>query len=141
MERWEEALAQAGYRVTVPRRVVAAVLSEADTPCSAQVVFELGKIRYAGLGLVTVYRTLALYESLGLISRVHVHDGCHGYLATTPGHRHALICTRCGRSVEFLGQGDLDLLIARLEKRTGYRVQEHLLQLFGLCSGCRGTDE
>jgi Fur family transcriptional regulator, ferric uptake regulator len=89
--------------------------------------------------LVTVYRTLDLYDELGLVSRVHLPEGCHGYVATTPGHRHVLVCQRCGRSVEFPGREDLDALVADLERQTGYQVCGHLLQLFGVCPECSRT--
>ncbi|MGC9520863.1 MAG: Fur family transcriptional regulator [Anaerolineae bacterium] len=88
------------------------------------------------LGLVTVYRTLEVFEELGLARRVHLDEGCHVYVMSTPGHRHTLVCERCGRTLEFSGQDDLDELVARVEARTGFRVHEHLLQLLGVCPEC-----
>jgi Fe2+ or Zn2+ uptake regulation protein len=131
-----DSLSQAGYRITTPRRAIAETLLDADTPLSAEEILACGQERHDRLGLVTVYRTLALYEELGLACRVHLREGCHGYVATTPGHRHVLLCERCGHSVEFSGRDDLDSLVADLERRTGYRVRDHLLQLFGLCPSC-----
>jgi Fur family transcriptional regulator, ferric uptake regulator len=133
-------LSQAGYRITMPRRAVAEALSAVDTPLSADEILVRGQRCHKRLGLVTVYRTLDLFEGLGLVCRVHLREGCHGYLATTPGHRHVLLCQVCGRSVEFSGRGDLDTLIVDLERQTGYRVRDHLLQLFGLCPGCCRTE-
>ncbi|MFP4344578.1 MAG: Fur family transcriptional regulator [Anaerolineales bacterium] len=135
---WEEVLSAAGYRITEPRRVVVEVLDAALRPLSPQEIYERGQVLHPRLGLVTVYRTLELFEPLGLVRRVHREDGCHGYLLSKPGHRHVLMCERCGRAVEFAGADDLKALIARVEARTGYAVAEHLLQLFGLCPGCRG---
>ena len=137
MSVWEESLAQAGYRVTEPRRAVMQLLMESGTPLSPQALFESGRARCRNLGLVTIYRTLELFEALGLVCRVHLKDGCHGYLAVSSGHHHFVICKNCGGAVEFPGGDDLHMLIADIETQTGYRVAEHLLQLIGLCPACQ----
>ena len=112
------------------------VLLETEAPLSPQEIFERGGAIHPRLGLVTVYRTLVLLEELNLVRRIHRDDGCHGYLSSSPGHRHVLICSGCGRAVEFPGGDDLRVLIEQVETGTGYRVNDHLLQLFGLCPDC-----
>jgi Fe2+ or Zn2+ uptake regulation protein len=139
MTEWEEQLSSAGCRITAPRRAVAQVLLATPAALSPREILEQGQRLHPGLGLVTVYRTLALLEELNLVRRIHRHDGCHGYLARSPGHRHALICQKCGRAVEFLGSDTLEDLIRRVEAHSGYRVDYHLLQLFGMCSECQGS--
>lgn len=137
MTEWEQCLADAGCRITASRRAVMHVLMEADAPLSPQEVLEQAQAIHRKLGLVTVYRTLSLLSDLNLVRRAHREDGCHGYLIASPGHRHALICRICGRAVEFPGEDDLHGLIERVEVDTGYRVDDHLLQLFGLCPACQ----
>lgn len=137
MREWKRCLAAAGHRVTRPRQVVMQVLEQTHKPLSAQEVLERGRRLHPALGLVTVYRALALFAELGLVRRAHGEDGCRRYLLTSPGHCHALVCQACGRAVEFPGGHDLDGLIAQVEAETGYRVDGHLLQLFGLCAACQ----
>ena len=137
---WEERLAEAGRRITAPRRAVMQVLIESDAPLSPQEVLKQAQTVHQSLGLVTVYRTLTLLSELDLVRRAHRDDGCHGYLLASPGHRHALICQSCGRAVEFQGEDDIHTLIERVEAGTGYRVDSHLLQLFGLCPECREAE-
>ena len=141
MQEWEQALSQAGCRITAPRRAVMAVLLRSEMPLTSQEIFEQGSAIHAGLGLVTVYRALEVFEVLRLVRRVHREDGCHGYLSASPGHRHVLICQGCNRAVEFAGEEDLRGLIERVESRTGYHVEDHLLQLFGTCPSCREERE
>jgi Fe2+ or Zn2+ uptake regulation protein len=124
----------------VPRRAVVRVLQESGAPLPPQRVWEQGQRIHPDLGLVTVYRTLALLAELDLVRRVHRDDGCHGYVMASPGHRHHIVCQRCGGVVEFPGGDDIHALIERVEVRTGYRVEDHLLQLFGLCPKCQGVD-
>jgi Fur family ferric uptake transcriptional regulator len=134
---WEERLADAGFRITAPRRAVIAVLRRAEAPLSPQDILEHGGAHHPRLGLTTVYRTLALLQELDLVRKVHRADGCHGYVAASPGHRHHVVCRRCGRTVEFPGFEDLAAMIAQVERTTAYRVENHLLQLSGLCPRCQ----
>jgi Fur family ferric uptake transcriptional regulator len=134
---WEERLFGAGCRITAPRRAVMAVLREANGPLSPQEVLERGAAIHPTLGLTTVYRTIALLTELGVARRVHRSNGCHGYVATSPGHSHHVVCKMCGRTVEFPGSEDLIALIRQVEGSTAYQVDEHLLQLFGLCPDCQ----
>jgi Fur family ferric uptake transcriptional regulator len=134
---WERQLADVGCRITAPRRVVMQVLRETSAPLSPQEILEQGQQMHRKMGLVTVYRTLALLAEFDLVRRVHREDGCHGYVLASPGHRHHVICQRCGGATEFSGEDDIHALIERVESGTGYRVNDHLLQLFGLCPGCQ----
>lgn len=137
MIEWEQCVAEAGGRITASRRAVAQVLLDAPGPLSPQEMLQRGVLIHPRLGLVTVYRTLALLESLGLVRRIHRDNGCSAYLSSSPGHRHALICRNCGRAVEFAGGDHLDALARRVELATDYQVDDHLLQLEGLCPDCQ----
>jgi Fur family ferric uptake transcriptional regulator len=134
---WEEQLSRAGWRITMPRRVVMRVLKRAARPLSPQEIHARGRRLHRSLGLVSVYRALMVLERAGLVRRVHREDRCDGYVLASPGHHHLLVCRRCGRAVEFPGAEDLSGLIAQVEQRTGFRVEDHLLQLVGLCGPCR----
>jgi len=135
--KWEEQLAEAGCRITESRRAVIQVLINAEVPLSPKEILARARQAYPKLGLVTVYRTLNLVTEMSLARRVHREDGCHAYLAASPGHSHVAICERCGRAVEFPGSSDLQALIQQVEASTGYRVDAHLLQLYGLCAECQ----
>jgi Fur family ferric uptake transcriptional regulator len=134
---WKHRLTDAGCRITAPRRAVVQVLQEASAPLLPQEIMEQARHIHRKLGLVTVYRTLVLLTECNLVRRVHREDGCHGYVLASPGHRHHIICQRCGGAVEFPGKSDIHALIERVEAATGYRVNDHLLQLFGLCPDCQ----
>ncbi len=135
-EAWLDALHHNGYRITGPRRAVVEIVAHHHRALNPYQVFELARQRYPALGLVTVYRTLERLEALGLIERVHQPHGCHAYLPARVGHQHLLLCEGCGQAEYFSGD-DLDALIGRIAARTGYRINEHWLQLFGLCAGCQ----
>ena len=100
-------------------------------------VYDAARKKYRALGLVTVYRTLEKLEELHLIQRVHQPLGCQAFISAGHGHQHLLLCKQCGQ-VEFFEGDDLELLTKSIAKKTGYQIQDHWLQLFGLCANCLG---
>lgn len=135
IDQWVNVLQDNGCRITAPRRAIIQVVAESPRALQPNEVYELSRARHAGIGLVTVYRTLDRLEELGLIQRVHREDGCHLLMPAANGHEHYLVCTGCGRTILFDGD-DLGSLVARVESGTGYRVSDHWLQLFGTCPQC-----
>jgi Fur family ferric uptake transcriptional regulator len=129
-------LSRAGYRITRPRLAVIRALLEDDGHLSPAGIRERACAYHPGVGLVTVYRTLDLLGQMGFVRRIHAEDGCHGYAAASHGHRHHLVCRRCGATVEFEGC-DLSPFLDRVSQETGYAVEDHLLELVGVCSTCQ----
>jgi Fur family ferric uptake transcriptional regulator len=129
-------LSQAGYRVTRPRRAVIRALLEDGSYASPAEVHARARATCPSVGLVTVYRTLDLLAGMGFVRRIHADDGCHGYAVAEHRHRHHLVCRTCGATVEFEGC-DLSPFLARVGHDTGYVIEDHLLELVGLCAACR----
>lgn len=136
-ERILRQLSQAGYRITQPRRAIIRALLEDESLSSAAQVHERASAHCPGIGLVTIYRTLDLLSEAGFVRRIHSQNGCHGYTPTRRGHWHHIVCRRCGAVVEFEGC-DLVPFLNRLGAETGYTIEEHLLELVGLCAECQG---
>jgi Fe2+ or Zn2+ uptake regulation protein len=135
-EIWLEKLQQNGYRLTDSRRIVVEIVARSERALSPLEVYDLARAQSAGLGLVTVYRTLEKLEELDLIQRVHQPQGCQAFVAACNGHQHMLLCTGCGK-IQFFAGDNLEMLIQTIGRDTGYQVTDHWLQLFGLCSDCR----
>jgi Fe2+ or Zn2+ uptake regulation protein len=133
---WLTHLQQNGYRLTAARRAVVETVAGSGCALTPLQVFDAARRKYRALGLVTVYRTLEKLEELHLIQRVHQPAGCQAFIAAGAGHQHMLLCENCGKVMFFKGD-NLNSLIASISARTGYRIDEHWLQLFGLCETCK----
>jgi Fur family ferric uptake transcriptional regulator len=135
-ETWLTQLRESGQRLTPARRAVVETLVASERAITPLEVYDAARRRYRRLGLVSVYRALETLEALGLIRRVHQPEGCQAFIAAGDGHQHLLVCRNCGRVALFEGD-DLDRLIASISRKSGYQIQEHWLQLFGVCGNCR----
>lgn len=133
---WLKKIQQSGYRLTIPRKAVVEVVANTEMAMNPAEVYNEARQRCSSLGLVTVYRTLEKLEELNLIQRVHHMDGCHAFFYVAEGHKHLIICTQCNRAEYFEGD-DLSELFDRLGNESGYEVDDHWLQLFGVCSDCK----
>lgn len=135
-DAWLEQLRDNGYRLTKARRAVVETVERTTHALTPTEVHDLARKKYRALGLVTVYRTLEKLEELRLIQRVHQPQGCQAFIAAGVGHQHLLLCQNCGQAAFFDGD-DLEALTRTIARKTGYQIQEHWLQLFGLCANCR----
>ena len=133
---WLRQLGERGSRLTGPRRAIVRVLVRSRRALEPLELFDAVRVEAPGVGLVTVYRTLEALEELGLVQRIHETGGCRRYLRAPQGHQHVLLCRRCGQAELFDGD-DLRPLFAQVAARWGYQIEEHWLQLFGLCPECQ----
>lgn len=136
--RLGQALASAGYSTTRPRQAVIDAIAAASGYLSPLQILEAARRDYPRIGLATVYRTLDLLAGIGVVRKVHLADGCHSYALAEKQHSHHIICTQCCQVIEFDGC-DLETILGSVERQTGYTVQQHWLELLGLCSACRAT--
>lgn len=125
-----------GYRLTAARRVILDTLSESGGHLTANELTEQVRQRSTAIGRMTVYRTLDLLCDLGLMRPVYQGTGAAHYVLMRDGHHHHLICTGCGRVVEF-DECALDEAHEKIARRFGFEVEGHLLEFYGVCEVCR----
>jgi Fur family ferric uptake transcriptional regulator len=131
------ALDGAGYRLTEPRRALAELITARNGAAftAADLVADV-RARRLGIGRATVFRAIDLLEIVGAVERIELQNGEHAYVACVPTHHHHVICSRCA-NVTDIGDVGLSTLGREVARRTGYRIDEHRLELFGLCPACQ----
>jgi Fur family ferric uptake transcriptional regulator len=92
------------------------------------------------VSLVTVYRNLPLLERTGVIRRTCLTRGAASYERTWQSRHHDhLICTRCGKVVEFEYRA-IDVLQEVAAAEHGFQLTGHHLELLGRCPTCRAKE-
>ena len=129
-------LRQQGYRLTPQRKAVIEIMEKYNGHLTIGEIYERVLAEFPGIGLVTVYRVVNLLADLGLVCRLNIGSDSQCYLLRRPaGHHHHLVCSRCGRSVDF-SNCNLDELENRLARETGFEIEEHILEIHGRCPDC-----
>ena len=134
-----DALDRAGYRMTEPRRSLAALIAEQDGHFTAAELVAAAKQSRPAVGRATVFRTLELLEGIGAVERLDLPTGEHAYVGCEPAHHHHVVCSRCGRATEIDDSG-LRSVVQDVARQTGFRVDDHRLELFGICPDCQAAE-
>jgi Fur family transcriptional regulator, ferric uptake regulator len=129
------ALDGAGLRLTGARRSVAELIADREGPFTAADLLADARSRGLGVGRATVFRSLDTFSELGVVERIDLPNGDHAYVGCEPAHHHHVVCERCGRTTEIDDAGIRDI-VRSIERRTGYRIDSHRVELFGRCPSC-----
>ena len=119
------------------RQAVLDVLDRSDHFRSAQQVhMEIRQDHNMRIGLTTVYRILHVLVEQNIAETQRAEDGETLYRrCASRGHRHHLLCRRCGRAVAFTVE-DVELHTARLAQQHRYADVTHHIDLYGTCPKC-----
>jgi Fur family ferric uptake transcriptional regulator len=126
----------AGYRLTEPRRALARLIGARDGHFTAEELLAASRRERLGVGRATIFRSLDILADLGLIERLDLPSGEHTFVACEPTHHHHLVCSNCGRSTD-AGDSGMAAVLEKVARRSGYRIESHRLELFGLCPSCQ----
>jgi Fe2+ or Zn2+ uptake regulation protein len=129
------ALDTAGYRLTEPRRAVAGLIGGRLGYFTAADLLSEARARRLGIGRATIFRALELFTELNLVERLDLPNGEHAYVECARAHHHHVICSSCGRTTEVEDCG-MQVVAEEVARRSGYQIDTHRLELFGLCPKC-----
>jgi Fur family ferric uptake transcriptional regulator len=137
-EQLSEYLAFKNLKSTSQRDTILNVFVEAGRHLSAEELYSRVKKTHPGIGYATVYRTLKLLAEAGLAQERRFEDGFTRYEhASQDAHHDHLICTSCGTIIEFENES-IEALQQDVARKKRFKVQNHKLELYGLCAGCQG---
>lgn len=137
---FKERLKEKGCKLTLQRRTVLDVLIEnGEEHLSTEEIYSRVKKKFPEIGLATVYRTVQLFEEMGIVDRLNFDDGCSRFeLASedTVHHHHHLICEACNRVYEV--ENDLlEEIESEIERKYKFKIHDHNLMFYGICDECR----
>ena len=138
LEEIKECLHRSGYRVTPQRMAIIRVMLASPEHLTPAALYKKVSQIDPEVGEVTVYRTLNMLESLGLVCLVHTGENTHGYISRPAEHHGHLICSECGKVINFTGC-NVSSLEKRLAKETGFVIQNHRLDFYGRCRDCAAS--
>ncbi len=131
--RLRDRLRSSGLRLTPQRELILRAVEDLGHATPDEVLAHV-RGQVASVNASTVYRTLEVLESLGLVRHVHLSDRAPTYhSAREPEHIHA-VCRGCG-AVRSLEPEAAASLVAGLAE-DGFTVDVGHLSVFGWCSDC-----
>jgi Fur family ferric uptake transcriptional regulator len=137
--RLQRELSARGIRLTRQRRVVLQVMESAQRHLDAFEILERAQQIDKGITRVTVYRTLEMLKSHGLIDELdllHLRGHRHYYESHGPRDHIHVACVRCGRVREVESPLYEDLK-AQISRDCGIEITVSRTEIGGICSECR----
>ncbi len=119
-----------GLKATAPRRKILHLLEESsEQHLGAEEIYAQLKASGDDIGLATVYRVLAQFEAVGLVTR-HNFEGGHSVYELDQGtHHDHMICLETGKVTEFVSR-DIEELQRAIVAEHGYDLVEHRFVLY-----------
>jgi Fur family ferric uptake transcriptional regulator len=119
-----------------PRLLIYQELSDASSPLSPSEIYQNLLKKKKKVGLTSIYRSLELFESLGLVFKIVNGSNVKYKLCELENHHHHIVCKACGNVVE-LNFCDISDWSKKVTESTGYQVVDHQLNFYGFCKDCK----
>lgn len=126
-------LRQAGLKSTKPRIEILKILEEANSPLTAEEIFS--RLNNKDINLSTVYRTLNTFEESHLVKK-EINKNKENIFSLEGEDSHVLVCVKCHRTIPLKGCPYHEAN-EELEKETGYVIEDHSTEIYGVCPDCQ----
>lgn len=134
--RFREFLQAEGLRFTQERRLILHEVFANHEHFEAEGIVASLKRKGLRVSRASVYRTLPLLVESGMLREVHSSEK-HSHYEHVFGHQHHdhLVCTKCGRTMDFL-EPRIEELQDLICKAHDFHPTSHKLEITGVCSSC-----
>ena len=118
-------------KLTDQRKIIAQVMSDSsDHPDVDELYKRVSKID-SKISIATVYRTVKLFEEVGILTKHDFRSGKARYEELSEGHHDHLIDIKTGEIIEFVDE-DIEKLQKKVAEKYGYDLVDHKLELYGV---------
>jgi Fe2+ or Zn2+ uptake regulation protein len=135
-----EVLRAEGKRITPQRNLVLRVIRDSDGHLDADEIYRRSREKDPRISLSTVYRNLNLLKELGVIIELHLDQEHHHYELRDAMEHYHLICSDCGRVMEF-DSALVGELKDQMSQQNDFLITRVHIDLVGLCSECRDESD
>ncbi len=122
-------------RMTKQRRIILDVLRGTKTHPTADWIYERVREHVPNISLGTVYRNLKILTEMGEVLELN-YGSTHSRYDGNPALHYHFTCEECGRCFDV----SIDVrehLEREVASETGFRVDSHRLEFYGLCRNCQ----
>ena len=129
---------QKGLKYTEQREIVSSILLHAKEHLTAEEVYNEIKKEHkeSNIGIATVYRALSFLEEVDLITSITFGTDGKKYESNSKSHHDHLICTECGKIIEFIDD-EIEKRQDKIAKKNKFKITSHSMQLYGTCEACQ----
>ncbi len=136
MQLLKEILRKEGLRCTKQRQEIWNELRSSDGHRDAEEIYITLRKRGLKISRATIYRTIDVLVKNNLIDKLEIGDGRARFEYNDRFlHHDHLICTNCGKIIEF-HNNEIEILQTQTAKKYNFKILHHSHQIFGICEDC-----
>jgi Fur family transcriptional regulator, peroxide stress response regulator len=124
-----------GHKITPQRLAIVKFLANSEGHPSVEHIHVHIKKDFPTMSLATVYRNILLIKSIGEVLELGFPDGSNRYDGSQPNPHPHVICIKCKKIVD-PNLSSLDELKKEVASETHFKILNHRLDFFGICSNC-----
>ncbi|KUO72113.1 MAG: Fur family transcriptional regulator [Clostridia bacterium BRH_c25] len=133
-------LKECNLRITPQRKAILQILNNSrGHHLEIDSIYELLAVKGdKRIGLATVYRTMELFEKIGLVSRLSMEKSPARYelIIHDKSRHHHLICLKCGQ-VQEIDDRITEEFKNRIMEEKEFEVADKPMKIYGYCNKCR----
>lgn len=123
-------------RATPARISLMALLESSDKPLDVQTMIEFLERKHVRTDPATVFRIVNMFTQKGLLKQIQLNEGKFRYELAVKKDHHHLVCIKCGDIQDML-ECNVQELELDIQKKKKFKVTNHSLEFFGICSDCQ----
>jgi Fur family peroxide stress response transcriptional regulator len=124
-----------GHKITPQRLAIVEILAKSESHPSVENIHVQIKKDFPTMSLATVYRNIVLFKSFGEVLELGFPDGSNRYDGNKPTPHPHVICIKCKKIVD-PDLASLDEMKKEVALETNFKILNHRLDFFGICSNC-----
>jgi len=141
LDKFKSLLKDNALKFTKQRELILKFLYENEGHFTPEDIYILIKKEYpdVNIGIATVYRTLTLLENEGIASSISFGAQGKKYELGLKNHHDHLICTSCGKIIEFFDE-TMEAQQEKIASKFNFKMTDHTMKIIGLCENCQKNE-
>ena len=123
------------HKITPQRLAIVKILATSEGHPSVENIYDQIKSDFPTMSLATVYRNILIIKSFGEVLELGFPDGSNRYDGNRPHPHPHVICIKCKKIVD-PDLDSMDVMKKEVAEETNFKILNHRLDFFGICSDC-----
>jgi Fur family transcriptional regulator, peroxide stress response regulator len=129
-----------GHKITPQRLAIVKIIAQSQGHPSVEDIYDQLRNDFPTMSLATVYRNIVTIKSLGEVLELGFPDGSNRYDGHKPYPHPHVICIKCKKIVD-PDLDSLDEMEKEIASETKFKILNHRLDFFGICSECMASQQ
>lgn len=123
-------------RNTKTKLFVIEEFKQSTLPLTIQDVYQTVKKDHSSIAYSTVFRIVRDLLEQKQLTQIDWRQRGNLFEWADRKHHHHIVCNTCNNVID-VTEEELQINLQAIAKKTGYTIQDHSIELFGMCTPCQ----